>query len=232
MGSAATAFAVAVVVATSSGCTSTVAGTPVRDVNAAPTNVRPLQESQLDGVMLTVAQLEGIVGATGLNVVVDGRRMSDNADAVSDPDCLGSIFGAEERVYRSTDWTAVRDQVAREPGASNEHWIEQTIVLYPTEKQARDFVATATSSWRDCSGFSVAVDDETTSSIWLIDDVSLRDDVVTQVVAQEDSDGWECQHALTSVANLSIEALACAFGIDEEAVDMVDLLVANAARQR
>jgi hypothetical protein len=33
------------------------------------------------------------------------------------------------------------------------------------------------------------------------------------------------------VANVSIEALACAFGIDQEAVDVVDALVANAARR-
>jgi hypothetical protein len=54
---------------------------------------------------------------------------------------------------------------------------------------------------------------------------------VTQRVSQEDSDGWECQHAMTSVANLAIEALACAFGINDEAVTMVNALVANAARQ-
>jgi hypothetical protein len=225
------ALAVAVVVAASSGCTTTVPGIAVRDANAAPTDVRPLQESQLDDVMLSVGQLNGIVGATELKIVVDKQEMSDNAEAVSDPDCLGSIFGAEDLVYRSSDWTAVRHQVAREPGDANQHWIEQTVVLYPTEKLAKDFVAAATSSWRDCSGFSVAVDDQATSSIWLIDDVSVRDDLVTQVVAQEDSDGWECQHALTSVANLSTEALACAFGIDDEAVDVVDALVANAARR-
>lgn len=223
--------AVAIAVAASSGCTSTVPGAAIRDADAAPTDVRPLQESQLDDVMLSVAQLNGILAATQLEVVVDGQTMSDNAEAVSDPDCLGSIFGAEDLVYRSSGWTAVRDQVAREPGVGTRHWIEQAVVLYPNEKGAKDFVAAATSSWRDCSGFSVAVDDQATSSIWLIDDVNVDDDVVTQVVAQEDSDGWECQHALTSVANLSIEAVACAFGIDDQAVGTVDALVANAARQ-
>ena len=223
---------VAVGLLASSACTSTVPGVAVRDAYAAPTDVRPLRESQLDDVMLGPAQVDAIVGASGLNVVVDSDQMSDNAEAVSDPDCLGSIFGAEELVYRSSGWTAVRDQIAHEPGDSNTHWIEQTVVLYPEGKQAKDFVVSAASSWRDCSGFSVAVDDGTTSSIWLIGDVSMREDVVTQVVAQEDSDGWECQHALTAVANLSVEALACAFGIDDEAVDVVHQLVANAAKQR
>ena len=203
----------------------------MRDVGANPANVQTLRESQLDDVMLSIAQLNGIAGATQMEVLLSGERMSDNSDAVSDPDCLGSIFGAEDLVYRSSKWTAVRDQVAREPRDGNEHWAEQTAVLYPSEQLALDFVEKSTSSWRGCGGFSVAVDDDTTSSIWLIDDVRVHGDVVTQRIAQEDSDGWECQHAMTSVANLAIEALACAFGINDEAITMANALVANAARQ-
>ncbi|MCW2554979.1 MAG: hypothetical protein JWR78_4760, partial [Mycobacterium sp.] len=43
--------------------------------------------------------------------------------------------------------------------------------------------------------------------------------------------GWECQHAMSSVSNVSVETIACAFGINDEAVTMVDALVANAAKQ-
>jgi hypothetical protein len=215
----------------SSGCTSTVEGLAVRDADANPIDVQPLRESQLDDVLLSIAQLNGIAGATQMEVVLSGEEMSDNSEAVSDPDCLGSIFGAEHLVYQFSDWTAVRDQVAREPEDGNEHWAEQTAVLYSTAKLAGDFVESSTSSWRDCSGFSVAVDDGTTSSIWLIDDVVVDGDVVTQRIAQEDSDGWECQHAMSAVANLSVETIACAFGINDEAVSMVTAMVANAARQ-
>jgi hypothetical protein len=220
-----------VVAVMASGCTSTVKGLAVRDADATPIDVQPLRESQLDDVLLSIAQLNGIVGATQMEIVLSGEAMSDNSDAVSDPDCLGSIYGAEELVYQSADWTAVRDEVAREPADGNEHWVEQTAVLYPTEKLAKDFVETSTSSWRDCSGFSVAVDDGTSSSIWQIDDVKVEGDVVTQTIAQEDSDGWECQHAMSSVANLSVETIACAFGINDEAVTMVNAMVANAAKQ-
>lgn len=222
---------IAASVASSSGCSSTTSGQAVRAPNSAPTAVRPLQESQLDDVLLSVAQLNGIVGGTKMEIVVDNDELSDNAEAVSDPDCLGSIFGAEELVYRSSGWTAVRDQVASEPADGNEHWVEQTVVLFPSEKLAADVIDVFTAAWRNCAGFSVAVDDETTSSIWLIDDVMVSGDVVTQMTGQEDSEGWECQHAMTAVANLAIESLACAFGINDEAVTIADALVANAARQ-
>ncbi|MCW2512300.1 MAG: hypothetical protein JWR11_1342 [Mycobacterium sp.] len=221
--------AVALTVTAVSGCTDTVSGRAVRAAGAGPAEVRPLRASQLDDVLLSIAQLNTIAGATRMEVVLQGEAMSDNANAVSDPDCLGSIFGAERLVYHSSGWTAVRDQVAREPEDGNEHWVEQTAVLYATDKLANDFVDGSTKAWRDCSGFSVAVDDGTTSSIWLIDDVKVDHDVVVQVIAQEDSDGWECQHAMSSVANLSVEAIACAFGINDEAVSIVNELIANAA---
>ena len=220
---------VALAVAVSSGCTSTVPGVAVRDVNAAPIDVPPLTEAQLDDVLLSIGQLNGIVGASKLKLVIDSTEMSDNSAAVSDPDCLGSMFGAEDEVYGSSEWAAVRDQVAREPGDDNDHWVEQTAVLYPSEDQAAGFVDDSAAAWERCGGFSVAVDDDATSSIWLINDVQTTDDVVTQVISQEDSDGWECQHAMTSVANVTLEAMACAFGISDEAVTMVHKLVANAA---
>ena len=218
----------AIVVAVSVGCTSTVTGAAVRDANAVPTNVAPLTEAQLDDVLLEVGQLNDITGASGLKVVIDRAEMSDNAESVSDPDCLGSVYGAEEWVYSASAWSAVRDQVAREP-VDNDHWVEQTLVLYETPEQAAGFVGDSTVAWQDCGGFSVAVDDDTSSSIWVIDDVVEVGGIVTQVIAQEDSEGWQCLHAMTSVSNLMVEAMACAFGISDEAVAMVRSLVANAA---
>jgi hypothetical protein len=221
----------AVAVAVTAGCTSTVAGVAVRDVNAAPIDVPPLTAARLDDVLLSVDELNDVVGATKLALVVDSARMSDNSAAVSDPDCLGSMFGAEDQVYGASEWTAVRDQVAREPGDDNDHWVEQTAVLYPSEDQAAAFVDDSAAAWQRCGGFSVVVDDDATSSIWLIGDVQTDDGVITQVIAQEDSEGWECQHAMTSVANVTVETMACAFGISDEAVTMVHRLVANAARK-
>jgi hypothetical protein len=35
---------------------------------------------------------------------------------------------------------------------------------------------------------------------------------------------------MSAVANLSVETIACAFGINDEAVSMVSAMIANAAR--
>jgi PknH-like protein len=214
-----------------SGCTTTVSGSAVRDKDAAPLDVAPLKATQLADVMLSIDELNDIIGSSDMEVVSDMEEMSDNSHAVSDPDCLGSIFGAEEQVYGGSDWTAVRDQVAREPGDEKDHWVEQTAVLYPTANDARKLFDDSTSSWEQCGGFSVEVEDSEDSYIWQVDDLQVKDDLIVQVATQEDSGGWECQHALSLVSNVTVETWACAFGIHDEAVEMAQEMIKYAAKK-
>jgi hypothetical protein len=221
-------FAVAMMVLVS-GCTSTVAGHALRDRNAAPLDVAPLKQSQLADVMLGIDELNSILSSTDMEVVSEMDQMSDNSRSVSDPDCLGVIYGAEEKVYDGSEWTAVRDQVARDPGDDKEHWVEQTAVLYPEAVNAQKFFDDSKSNWRQCGGYSVAVDDGEASYIWQVNDLETKDDVISQVATQEDSGGWECQHALAPVSNVTVETWACAFGIKDEAVEMAQEMVKSAA---
>jgi hypothetical protein len=213
------------------GCTSTVSGTALRAKSATPLDVAPLKESQLDGVLLSIDQLDDLVGATEMAFVHQSDEMSDNGTAVSDPDCLGSLFGAEKDVYDPHHWSAMRDEVAREPGDGNDHWVQQTVVLYPAADDAQKMFADSTSSWEQCGGSAVATDSSDSSYIWEIDDVDAKDDLIVQVIMQEESGGWECQHVMAAVSNVTIETWACADGINDEAVDITQRLIANAAKK-
>ena len=138
----ATRACAATVIATSvllSGCVSTVSGTAVRAQHAAPSDVAPLTEAKLDVVLLSVGELNGIMDSTQMEVTSELREMTDHSGEVSDPDCLGAIYGAEDPVYSGSGWTAMRDQVVREPGENDEHWVEQTAVLYPSAEKAQMF---------------------------------------------------------------------------------------------
>jgi hypothetical protein len=214
-----------------SGCTSAVSGSAVRDKDAAPLDVPPLRAAQLDDVMLRIDEINSILGSADIEVVSDMSEMSDNSHAVSDPDCLGVIFGAEQKVYDGSDWTAVRDQVAREPGDQKDHWVEQTVVLYPSADDAKKFFDNSKSTWKQCGGFSVAVDDSESSYIWQVDDLKPKDDVLSQLTTQEDSGGWECQHALSAVSNVTVETWACAFGIHDQANEMAQQMIKHAAKK-
>jgi len=214
-----------------SGCTSTVSGTAVRAQHAAPVDVPPLTEAKLDDVLLSIGELNGIVGSTRMTVTSDLDEMTDHSADVSDPDCLGAIYGAEEPVYAGSGWTAIRDQVAREPSENNEHWVEQSAVLFPSAEKAKKFFDRAKSSLQGCAGYSVSVDDEDAAYLWEIDSVTVEDTLITQMTAQEDADGWACQHALSVVSNVTVETWACGYSIKDEAATIANEMVANAAKK-
>jgi outer membrane murein-binding lipoprotein Lpp len=214
-----------------SGCVSTVSGTAVRAQHAAPIDVPQLTEAKLDDVLLSVGELNGIMGSTQMKVTSELEEMTDHSGEVSDPDCLGAIYGAEEPVYAGSGWTAMRDQVVREPDADNEHWVEQTAVLYPAAEKAQKFFDDSRSSWEKCSGYSVSVDDLDATYLWQIDDVAAEDTLISQMTVQEDADGWGCQHALSVVSNLTVEAWACSYSIKDEAATIATDMIANAAKK-
>jgi hypothetical protein len=212
-----------------SGCVSTVSGTAVRDAKTVPTDVPRLDESALDKLLLPVDEVNEIMGTSALEVTSDMDDMTDSSDKVSDPDCLGAMFGAEESVYKGSGWTAVRDVVAREPDEDNDHWIEQTAVIYPQASNANRFFEQSKSMWEKCAGSSLAVDTEDTSSLWEFGDVSSGDGLITQMATQEDADGWGCQHALAAASNLTVETWVCAYSVSEEAATMAIDIINNAA---
>ncbi|MCW2685344.1 MAG: hypothetical protein JWR37_234 [Mycobacterium sp.] len=212
-----------------SGCVSTVAGNAVRAQNAAPANVPPLQEPALDDVLLSIGDLNGILGSTQMKVTTSSQEMNDNSDEVSDSDCLGAIFGGEKAVYAKTGWTAVRDEVAREPDQDNDHWVEQTAVLYPSADNARKFVDTSESQWESCAKSTVDTFTDGDSYAWHLGDVKVGDTTISQMTEQQDAGGWGCQHALSAVSNVTVEAWACGYSIKDEGETITDEMVANAA---
>jgi hypothetical protein len=226
--------AVGLVIAASvllSGCVSTVPGTAVRAQHAAPIDVPELTEAKLDDVLLSIGELNGIVGSTQMKVTSELDEMTDHSGEVSDPDCLGAIYGAEDPVYAGSGWTAMRDQVAREPGEDNEHWVEQTVVLYPSAQEAQKFFDDSKSSWEGCAGYSVSVDAADATYLWQIDSVTAEDTLITQMTTQEDAEGWACQHGLSVVSNVTVEAWACGYSIKDEAATITTEMVANAAKK-
>lgn len=212
-----------------SACVSTVEGTATRqsaDPNRNPADVAPLKEADLDDVLVSIGELNGIVGSTRMKVTSELDEMTDHSAEVSDPDCLGAVYGAEEPVYAGTGWTAVRDQVAREPHDDNDHWVEQTAVLYPVAADAQDFFDSSLATWQDCANSSIAVADG--DFFWELAGVDVDDTMIAQMASQEDANGWACQHAMSLAANLTVEAWACGYSISDEAVQIANAMIENA----
>ena len=133
------------------GCVSNVSGTAVRPPNAAPADVPPLEESQLEEVLLSVGEINGLMGASTMVVTSELEEMTDHSSSVSDPGCVGAIYAAEEPVYAGSGWTALRDQIVREDEDDNDHWVEQTAVLFSSADKAQKFFDESKSTWQDCA---------------------------------------------------------------------------------
>ncbi|MGD9622489.1 MAG: sensor domain-containing protein [Mycolicibacterium sp.] len=212
-----------------SACVSTVTGTATRQSSGNPVNLAPLDEADLDDVLLSIGELNGIVGSTQMKVTSELDEMTDHSAEVSDPECLGAIYGAEEPVYEGTGWTAVRDQVARQPHDDNDHWVEQTVVLYPAAKNAQEFFERSSEIWQSCANDAIVVADG--DYLWELEDVDVGDTMISQMASQQDADGWACQHALSAVSNVTVEAWACGYRITDEAVQIATAMVENATRK-
>src|ERR1700742_1429567 len=93
--------------ALTTGCTSTVDGTAVRAHGSVPADdVPPLDESALEDLLLSNNDLNKIAGVD-LESFYTAEEMNDNADLVSDPDCLGAVYPGEDAVYHDSDWSAI-----------------------------------------------------------------------------------------------------------------------------
>lgn len=226
-----TAGALVVAAALLSACVSIVEGTATRQSPGTdgPLSLAPLDEADLDDVLLSIGELNAIVGSTQMKVTSELDEMTDHSAEVSDPECLGAIYGAEAPVYEGTGWTAVRDQVARQPHDDNDHWVEQTAVLYPEAKNSQEFFERSSATWQACANDAIVVADG--DYLWELEDVDVGDTMISQTASQQDANGWACQHALSLVSNVTVEAWACGYSITDEAVQIATAMIENATRK-
>jgi hypothetical protein len=224
------------VVLTAAGCVNVTAGTAVR---ADPVNPRmsdrpsasarpgPGPGPGVGGVLLSVADVNTIMNATDMELMDSADDMADHRSDISDPQCLGALYNAEESVYEDTGWTDVADQVITEPDDDSSHWVEQTAVRFPSADRAAAFVKSSANQWEDCIGKSVVVDDGEYEFNWIFEGISIDNGTISQKARQTDSDGWACDHAMAAAADVVVEASVCGPELQDEAVAVVGKLVGN-----
>lgn len=214
----------------STGCTQTTGGAVVK---APEPIVPPLPEAALDRVLLSVHDVESIVGLNGLEMTLSSEKFGTMTDDLSDPACIASMYLADEAVYGDTDWTAVRDQIIRKDDAQDHSvkFVEQVVVLFSSEEETAQAFDDVKDKLQECANLDVATgadDDELTT--WLVGDLQQADDrIITQVIEQQASSDWTCQHALGVVSNVLVEGFACGNEVSDEGEQVVYKLLENAA---
>ncbi len=216
--------------ALTTGCTSTVQGLAVKPSSSVPADdVPPLEESALDGLMLSGSELTKITGVD-LESFYSSEEMNDNADLVSDSDCVGAVYPGEDAVYDGVDWTAIRDELLVEAGGDEEaRLVEQTVVLFDTPDHAADFFEASKDTWNDCAQIK---DIEVEDGSWVPDKVEDVDERTISLSAQVSGTlQGTCQHAMGVVSNLIVEGFSCDVDARDDARNIAKQILENAAEQ-
>ena len=212
------------------GCTSTVQGAAVKPKSSVPADdVPPLKQSALDGLMLSNSELNKIAGVE-MESFYSADEMNDNADLISDSDCLGAIYPGENAVYDGTDWTAIRDELLLESGGEDDaRLLEQTLVLFDTPGDAVDFFEASKDTWNECAQIK---DIEVEDGAWVPDKVE-NINARTISLSAEVSGSLEgtCQHAMGVVSNLIVEAFSCDVDARDDAQNVATRILDDAAGQ-
>jgi PknH-like extracellular domain len=216
-----------------SGCSQSIAGTAVRVPGPLGPNVPPLQQSAMDRLLLSVGDVSSIVGGNNLQISNSSEDFADSSDLVDKPECLGAVFAAEKQVYNGSGWKAVRDQIIREPGDEKKHWVEQTVVLFPSNDRVVQFLDKSRDEWKSCEKTSVTTKgSNSTSYDWDFKGVIEPSETTISIdMDQQRSNNWICQHTMGIVSNLIVEGVVCGQGVGDESQQIVERIVSNASNQ-
>jgi serine/threonine-protein kinase len=83
---------------------------------------------------------------------------------------------------------------------------------------------TSTDKWKGCAGQSVT---HTQQARWNFADVAVSDSAIVQLATQEGGNGNACQHTLSTVSNVIIDAQTCGYHISNQATQIADKLAAK-----
>lgn len=168
--------------------------------------VTPVADGALKGLLLTPEQVNGVMGATEMVVSQYRTEMSDDSSTMAPPECLAVDGAAQAVTYANSGFTAVRDQTLQE-GDNFAHFAEQSVVLFPSARQAAAFFAAAVKQWPNCHHYTHTQ----TGSEWETGAVSNTDGMLSVVATQLDhgDPGWACGRALTAKNNVVIDVNTC-----------------------
>lgn len=187
---------------------------------------RPVVERELESLLLTPAQINPLIGATGMAVVRKHDAMSDDSATMKPAECLAIDGSAQAPVYANSGFTAVRDQELND-GDNFTHYAEQAVVLFPTVKQAQVFLVASALRWPQCHHYLHTQ----SRTQWDVGPISDDNDVLSTIATQQEAKagGWACGRALAVKNNVVVDVNTCSPNPANSAVDIANQIVAKVA---
>ncbi|HEX4391996.1 MAG TPA: sensor domain-containing protein [Mycobacterium sp.] len=187
---------------------------------------RPVVERELEPLLLTPAQINPLMGATGMAVIRKHDAMSDDSATMKPIECLAIDGSAQAPVYANSGFTAERDQALND-GDNFTHYAEQAVVLFPTTKQAHVFFISSGLRWPACHQYTHTQ----SRTQWSVAPISDANDALSTISTQQEAKtgGWACGRALAVKNNVIVDVNTCSANPAGSAVDIADQIVAKLA---
>ena len=109
--------------------------------------------SQVKSLLLTADEVTAVMGATAMTGGDVYTTMGSGSITVPTKPGTGAAYNAQASVYNGSGWSAVSDQTLKQPRAErptdNSAWVNQTVVTFPSDAQARAFLDASADDWKD-----------------------------------------------------------------------------------
>jgi len=173
---------------------------------------KPVDDSALTEMLLTVPEVNTIMGTDSMKPHQPVSQMGDHRNLLPNLNCLGVWQVNEAPIYESSHWKSVRQQLLRTP--DTDVWdslVVQSIVSYRTVDAARGFFTDSTDRWSKCTNHNVNIRlNEKPLPAWKSGDLTKTDTRLSMPYTRGSGDQTRsCQRDLSIVANLILDIQAC-----------------------
>jgi eukaryotic-like serine/threonine-protein kinase len=225
------AVVAAVAVLTTKSRPHTAATPPTSSGTSTPSKpAAPLSSALLSRLLLSPAQVAGIIGAEALVQESFADSVIDDSPKLLEKDCVGVVAPAQHLVYADTGWTGVRSQALRSAGNGPRIYaVIQAVITFPTAVAAKKLLAAQDSQWTGCSGRTLTLSFPAPPSpqVWTVGTPADSDGTLTTTQTLKDGGGMKCQRALAVRNNVAIDITACRFDVANQAVDILNGIAAK-----
>jgi serine/threonine-protein kinase len=191
------------------------------------TTTSPPPSLNLDTLLPIPAELDTMLGASGMAVNKGGASLLDDEETVSPPECRGPVFVNNKIELANTPVVGTRWQNLSEPPPNATHAMVQSVVQTANPSAAMAFLDAQAASWRPCDGKQVVGTNIESGKSFTYDFSAFaqRPDMITMAVKGPGQ--ITCQHAVgvrgSYVGNVSV----CGLNITNQAESVVNAILAK-----
>jgi serine/threonine kinase PknH len=166
----------------------------------------PPPPNALDGLLLSVEDIDTAMGTTGMSSVGTMTTMPDFSSRVPDKACLPLAYAVQPNVYAGSGSGTMRAEVVQKP---QQNAVTQAVVLFPSPQAASSFFTASTQSWQACSNRQFTIAMNGNSQLQTVGPISNTNGTLSATVTPAGSLGF-CERALTAANDVAVDVTTCA----------------------